>query len=406
MKYREILWLLPLLAFYLIVCIIAAKGTLVHDEVRYAQYSENLTKGFYAPAETRYLWNGPGYPIILTPFAKAKIPYLYAKYLNSFFLFGAMCFVYLLLRQYITKGKALAGAYLLGLYPPFLPELPMLLTESFSVMLVAGFAFFIVKYFKSKKLRFFIAAGFFGAYLMLTKSMFAYVVTLTMFLSFLLCLWNHQYLRMALICLLCLLFCSPYLAYTYSLTGQHFCWANSGGIVFYWMSNPFPNQWGDYRPQVLMKTDERVRQHLPLFEKLEDLDYVERDKLLKQEALKNIRRHPSKYLVNLMCNFGRLWFNYPFTYKYQRPHTLLYIFSNSFLFVGLVCCLYPLIKKMKELPVEITGLGCFAVIFLGLSLLVYTNSRYLVPIVPILAVLIFYTVFNLVEIKFGSSEAR
>ncbi|MBN1796194.1 MAG: hypothetical protein JW804_05930 [Sedimentisphaerales bacterium] len=400
MKYREIIWLLPLLAFYLVVCIVIADNSLDYDQSRYAMYSENLTKGFYIPADTLYLWNGPGYPIVLMPFAAAKIPYIYAKYLNPFFLFAGVIFFYLLLREYTIRNKAMFGAYLLGLYPPFLPELPMLLTESLCVMLVSGFAFFVVKFYKRGKLRFFITAGIFGAYLILTKVMFAYVIALTMLLSFAFCLWKLQYLKTALICLLSLLFCTPYLAYTYSLTGRFFCWANSGGYVLYWMSNPHPEEWGDYRPWTMIGKDERVSHHVPLYEKLKELNYVEQDDLLKQQALKNIREHPLKYLSNLVSNFGRMWFDYPFSYKYQRPQTLLYMFSNSFLFVCLVLCSYPLFRKTKELPVEIISISYFGIIFIGLSLFVYTNCRYLVPIVPILTVLIFYTFFEVLDVKF------
>lgn len=404
MKHKEILWLLPLLTFYLIVCIAVADDSYKGDEIRYAQYAENLTKGFYAPKDTLYLWNGPGYPIILAPFAAAKIPYIYAKYLNPFFLFAAMCFIYLLLRQYITRGKALLGAYLLGLYPPFLPQMPNLLTESLSVFLVSGFAFFVVKHYKTSKISFMIIAAFFAAYLMLTKIIFVYVFALIMLTAFIFCLWNRRFVKAVLICFLAFVFCTPYLFYTWHLTGKLFYWANCGGINLYWMSNPHQKEWGDYRPKLMLWKDERVNHHLPLFEKLKTLNYVERDELLKQKALENIRQNPGKYCKNLISNFGRLWFDYPFSYKYQRPQTLFYTFSNSFLLSAFVFCIYPILRKIKQVDVEIIFLGLFSSIFIGLSLCVFTYSRYLVPIVPALAILPFYTFFGLFEIRLKENK--
>lgn len=149
MKSKKIFLLLPLLILYTSICLIMSDNSLRNDEIRYADYARNLTHGFYAPSDTLMLWNGPGYPILLMPFAKAGIGFIYPKYLNAFFLFAGICFIYLLLSEYLSDTRAVLCAYLLGAYPPFLFQLPMLLTESLSVFLIGGFAFFVVRYYKS-----------------------------------------------------------------------------------------------------------------------------------------------------------------------------------------------------------------------------------------------------------------
>ena len=65
--------LLPLFLLYYALFLLFAEDSLVYgDQSRYAMYAENLTKGFYAPADTLLLRNGPGYPLLLTPFAFFK----------------------------------------------------------------------------------------------------------------------------------------------------------------------------------------------------------------------------------------------------------------------------------------------------------------------------------------------
>ena len=75
MRYKKAFLLLPLLIFYVSVSLIVAEDNLEGaDQIRYVRYAENLTSGYYAPKDTLLLWNGPGYPILLTPFVWARIP--------------------------------------------------------------------------------------------------------------------------------------------------------------------------------------------------------------------------------------------------------------------------------------------------------------------------------------------
>ena len=146
MTRKVFLQLLPLLILYFAIFFTLAEGSLDYgDESRYTMYAENLTKGFYAPSDTRALANGPGYPLLLTPFAFLGVPWYWAKMLNPVFMFLAVCFIYSAVRNYMSEKTALFFSYLFGLYPPFFDELRYLLTEPFVLMLVSLFVFLTIK---------------------------------------------------------------------------------------------------------------------------------------------------------------------------------------------------------------------------------------------------------------------
>lgn len=228
--------------------------------------------------------------------------------------------------------------------------------------------------------------------------MFAYVAGCCLIFSLLFYKWSRLCRRTVWIYGLSLLICTPCLIYTYSLTGRFFYWSTKGGTALYWMTTPCAKEYGDYKNPNRVLTDERLSWHRELFEKLEGLNYVERDKLLRREAFSNIRNYPLKYCFNWVSNVGRMWYAYPYSYKYQRPHTLFYMVPNSILLTSLLLCCYPLVKCRENLPGELVMLIGFVVIFLAGSSLINAGERYIKPVVPIFIIVIFFTVTNLLQI--------
>lgn len=403
-KWHYISFLL-LLSFYLLICVFSAHRPLENDECRYLSYATNLTEGYYTPAETKMLWNGPGYPVFVSVFVLLKLPIVAAKYCNAFFLFFSVLFLYRTLCFYTPPAKAWICAVLFGLYPPLLPELPRLLTEPLTVFLISGFLYFLVKSFREKNFAALCIAGVFGGYLILTKVIFAYVVLAALISALMMGLWKHEYMKAAFIYLVCLVVCLPYLIYTYSLTGKFFYWGNSGGSVLYCMTNPSPNEWGVWVSEKDVYEDDRYAHHRPFFDTLKGKDYVEQDRLYKEEAIENLRRYPVRYAYNWISNCGRLWMNYPYAFKEQRPHTLFYMFPNSLLLAALIFSLFPLVKAMRRLPAEIVLVSFFSLFFLLGSSLLYCCSRYLVSIVPALLLLIGYCWTSLLHIQFRDRDS-
>ena len=407
MKKKVFFKLLPIFLLYFAVFLLFAEESLDYgDQLRYAAYSENLTKGFYAPSDTLLLWCGPGYPLLLTPFELFNIPWYWAKMLNPVFMFLAVCFIYAALRNYMSEKTALFFSYIFALYPPFYAELWFLLTEPFVLMLVSLFAFLMIKWYSSSRYRYMLSAAVVFALIALTKVFYGYVASAVLLLSLVLSRRNQTFRKAIPIYSIALLLCVPYLIYTYSLSGKIFYWANSGGHVLYWLYNPHPEEFGDWKSKTAVMAQPELAHHRPLYQKLAELNYMQQDELLKKIALRNIINNPGKMFLNWVSNLGRLWLNLPFSYKYQHPRQLLYVVPNSLLLSATLLCFYPLIRFCRQLPKPITHAIALSVVFLLGHSLVYANARYLCTIVPIIFIVITYTATNLLKVQPRTVEPK
>ena len=290
---------LSLLFLYLFVICYLSKSYFHGDEWRYVYFAKNLLHGFYSPSgiENAKLWNGPGYPIVLVPFAAMKLPWITAKFANAFFLFGAVIFFYKTLCLSIKRNKARYFAVFFGMYFPFMSNLHFLNTETLTVFLATVFSFCFCRQAIHKKMfnSYFFMAGFVLAWLMLTKIIFGYVVLFMIAFSFVyyILLKEFSAKKCFLICCFAMLLCFPYLLYTYSLTGKIFYWGNSGGLNLYWMSSPYPNEFGDcYQLKEVREIKPLAKNHGDFFEKIEGLNLIEKDNALRTQALINIMEYP------------------------------------------------------------------------------------------------------------------
>jgi 4-amino-4-deoxy-L-arabinose transferase-like glycosyltransferase len=407
MTRKVFLQLLPLFILYLVVFFALAKGSLDYgDEQRYATYAENLTKGFYAPSDTHALPNGPGYPLLLTPFALLGIPWYCAKMLNPVFFFLAVCFIYCALKNYMSEKTALFFSYVFGLYPPFYAELWFLLTEPFALMLVSLFALFTIKWFGGGKRRHMLLAAVVCALIALTKVFFGYVATTVLLLSLAISKWSTTSRKTVNIYALALLLCAPYLAYTYSITGKFFCWANWGGYTLYWNYTSGPDDIGGWKSPKDVTTRPELAHHRPFFEKLRGLDCVKRDELMKKKAMENILNNPRKALLNYICNWGRLFLNFPFSYKQQHPRTLLYMVPNALVVGAILLSLYPLFKLRRNLPAPIVHACFISVIYIAGHSLLLAGARYLCTIMPFIFIILTYTSTNLIRIQAHIDQSK
>lgn len=85
---------IPLLILYVFISLLLSKNNFVGDEGRYVHFAENILKGYYANPDLKpgFLWNGPGYPIVLSPLVFLKAPVLLPRLLNSLILFISIIF--------------------------------------------------------------------------------------------------------------------------------------------------------------------------------------------------------------------------------------------------------------------------------------------------------------------------
>jgi len=382
-----VLALLPLLAFYIAVVIAFASPEFSGDE---GGYVENATRLLNRPPVTPqdlHLWWGPGYPIVLVPFIALGAPLIAAKMMNAFFLFGAIAYSYALMRRYLSRKAALVTTLCLGLYYPFLREVPFLHSEQLTMFLICGFMYhFCALYNGSRKSRIHLfTASVFLAYLALTKVFFGYVISSAIALSVLSLVWRRaRRIRIAIpVFLLALIWCAPYLLHTYSLTGKPFYWGTSGGLSLYWMSSPFPNEYGSWFPVKDVIERPELTPHRQFFRSLEGLTDVKRDEALVAKAIRNIARNPGKFAVHWAANVGRLFFSYPFSFGQQSLSTYFYLAPNMFVVTLFILSLIPAFLKPEAIPFELWALMAFGILVFGGSSLLSAYDRQFRPLVPL-----------------------
>ena len=395
---------IPLLVFYIIIVLAASTDTFWGDEGRYVMFATNLSHGFYSPSDNIYLWNGPGYPLVLLPFLVAKLPWLAAKLFNALFLFGAVLYFYDTLRLYVTDKHALVFAYIFGSYPPFMKQIHLLLTETLVIFLVCGFLFHFCKYFKDNMTSWIqlLISSFYLGYLALTKIFFGYVILSGLLLFLFLYIWLRKdvFKKTFLVYLFALICCLPYLFYTYTLTGKIFYWGNSGGLSLYWMSTPYEKELGDWIwTENVYSNPELLQRHGEFYSTLESLSSIQRDEELKKQAIQNIINHPFKYFKNWLANVGRLLFNYPYSYNSQKLSTYFYLIPNMFLVVAFVFCLYPAYIGRKLIPYEVYALFVFCMISFTGSTIVSAYNRQFQSLMPVFLLWISFILVRIVRVE-------
>ena len=399
---------LPLLFLYAFFIFLRSPAILEGDESRYVTHAQNLSRGYFSPPDASELKSGPGYPVALLPVVLLRLPWLMGRMLNALFLFLAVLYFFSTLRLYIQERLAFSLSYLFGLYPFFLKYIHLMYSETFTLFLICGFLFHFCKTYADGARSWLqgLAAALYLGCSALTKVFFGYVILVGLLFYSMLTLWRKtQALRkVSLIYLGALLFCVPYLLYTYSLTGKVFYWAIYGGSNLYWMTTPYEEELGDWRGGGVghlqqSGTPQLMAHHGRFFEELTPLSPVEWDARLKAQALENIYHHPGKFIKNWVCNVGRMLFNYPYSYTPQRMGTLFNIWINMFIVVFSILCVYPSYAVREKMPFEIFALLFFGIIsFFGSSLLA-AYERHFRVLVPIFALWIAVTFTRLMKIR-------
>ena len=324
---------LPCLIFYVYLILINKWPTLYGDEIRYADFAWNILHGHYSPPAPHInLWNGPGYPLVIVPFMALKIHSLTITLMNALFQYLAVVFLYKALKLVSSYKTAVFFSLALAIYPDALSMLPIMYTEAFTVLLVSSFVYTIALYYARRKANYLVLAGTILGYLTLTKIIFGYVLIIGLVICLVAQILKKNkayYLSSVKVLLIAFIVTTPYLAYTYHITGKLFYWGDSGGMSLYWMSTPYNNEYGDWKlPDLtnkqypmLFKSPEGAamlkKNHSPEIKSILKHNEMEQDALFKQAAISNIEHHPFKFAKNYYYNFSRMLFNFPYSYSYQ-----------------------------------------------------------------------------------------
>lgn len=396
--------LLPFLFFYIIICIKFSLEPFDFDEDRYVGFANNLLHGFYSPPFPNInVWNGPGYPILLMPFAYLKLPYLYFRLFNSVLLYFSLVISYKTFSIFSSNKSAITYTIILGLYYPIYYDSILIMTESFSWFLINLTSFLTLKYFLKKTIswKLLLLTAFTVAYLAMTKVIFGYVITLMVFVS--LAMFLSPFYRFAAkkavgLFLISFLFCLPWLFYTYNLTHKAFYWTNSGSISLYTMSSPYENELGDW--DILVNKIYPLNPKRAVFmDSVYKLEPMQREAAFKEAAILNIKKNPKKYFSNWVANVGRLFFSMPFSNKGQSIRLYFTIVPNMFVVVILFFIFLVSIKHYKQIPVALLILVIFFSIYLFGSTLISTYRRMFHITIPFWFILISYFFNNILLIN-------
>lgn len=436
---------LPFLLLYAVIVLILQDNTLWGDEIRHFNEVQNLLHGFYShPAPNIELRNGPGYPLLILPFIAMHVPLVIIKLFNAVFLYLAVVFLFKSLIQFVSFRKALLIGLFMACYYNALDFISMLYSEVFTVFLISLLVYCLTRTFNTtdsiKPKKYVFISGILFGYIALTKIIFGYVLLCMLIGSLLVWLFNRHvtnYKKGVVIMLLAFVTVSPYLVYTYSLTGRVFYWGTSGGNNLYWMSSLAEDEYGSWFPdpetgkgplissgsgneeggQMNLKNrsvyipgaEDSIRiRHQADFEEINKYNNgPDRDDAYKKIVMKNIKSYPVKYIKNCFANIGRILFNYPYSYTPQKPGTLIRIPLNGIIVLLSLFCLIPTLLNWRRVTYA-ARYGLFIVaIYLGGSIFGSAEIRMFTIIVPVLLFWIGYMLQRTIKLhlKFGNNGA-
>ncbi|MFW7378549.1 MAG: hypothetical protein ACOH5I_07080 [Oligoflexus sp.] len=395
---------------YICYALISERQNLFGDEWRYLYYADNLIQGYYSPSDRVFLWNGPLYPLFLVPFQILEIPKSYALAANGIFYAFALKLLYKILLERCQIGHARLAIFFLTIYLPIIVHFKLLYTETMSFFLVSAWIYCFLQACRKQSFYWWCMASICFALIALCKVLYGHVI-LSLILIACVALWISKakklWSRTLLHGLFALFLCSPYLIYTYKLTGKIFYWGSPGSSALYWMSSPYPEETGEWFHQGHVYGNPVLRDHhrslydrvtgldqnpdLSTMEQVFNLSTPESSDIFSSEAIKHIKMHPLKYFKNWLANLGRLWVDWPYSFKNTLSTSNRYLVFNSVLIflVGMV-----VLRKMRGMlhftPETKVLWATFALAFFGSSL-VSGMGRLMIPNIPLLIVASLYS---------------
>jgi 4-amino-4-deoxy-L-arabinose transferase-like glycosyltransferase len=388
--------LLPILGAYILISV--GIHTAMNDELPYLRYATALTHSFFAQTATSpdFLWHGPVLPLLLAPLVALHVPLALTRMLaGPVVLFATMLVFHRMARLYLPRRAALIATYAVACYLPFFTTIGHIHVEPLATLWFTLAAYFMVRSYRGGR-RDHLWAGVALALLALSRVEYGYVLAAGLALSGIWLLTSrrssaarHSTLAMAV----ALLLCTPWLAYTYSLTSKPFYWGDSGGLSLYWMSAP--GNIGDWHTDHEAITIPQFAAEAVVIKKMNHLPVRGRDAYLQHVAIQNIKNHPKHYLTNVVANMGRLLFNAPYSYANQQANgtsptwgMTIYAVPNAILIGLLAMAAFVAVKVRRRLGPEILAIAAFMVLAFAVHVPAAAYGRFLIPQIPVAAWLV------------------
>ena len=377
--------LLPLLGLYALIAVVGDRP-IASDESAFLRYAHNLTHGFYADVHssvaTNYLWHGPGLPALLAPLVALGAPlWLMRVLVGAVLLYLTALVFYALARMYVRKRVALALAIASALYLPFIP-VDGVYVEPLATLCVVLVIWLMARSFRGGRFDHWWAAAAL-AVLAMSRIEFGLVLEACLVLSAVWLLVSRRSLmarRSVVATLVALVLCSPWLAYTYSLTHKPFYWGNAGGLSLYWMTAP--GSLGDWLRESDAFTRPQLAANRPVFVQVSRLAPLHQDARLQHIAWENIKDHPGHYLGNVLNNIDRLVFNSPYSFTDEKASSMLYAVPNAILLGLVAVAAFVALRVRRVLVPELAPLAAFAVLGFVIHIPVSAYARFVTPLAP------------------------
>ncbi|MDP9400402.1 MAG: hypothetical protein M3P39_05555 [Actinomycetota bacterium] len=393
---RDALRLSPLLVLYVVVCALAEPGAQpVRDEADLLAAAARLLDGQLVPSSATlgpraYLWHGPGLAALLAPLVALDLPLPAIRFVEPVLLTAALLLFHRLLRVRLAPRPSLAWTYALGLYVPFLSVVPQVHKEPLSILLVVAGMLALTRALDGGRWAWAAAAGLALAGLTMVRLEYGWVA-----IALLLAAVAHVAVRrgesarrLVAIAAVAVVACLPWLAFTLEQTGKPLYWGTSSGLSLFWMSPTVPGETGQWHEPAEVRGDPALAALHPLFARLERLDPVSSDRVLREQALANIRARPLAYARNLVANVGRMLVSAPMRPSLGPLSIATYGAFNLGLIAGVGWAGRVLWRRRRLLPPEAAPIALFAAVAILVHLPPAASPRMFLPIVPALVWLI------------------
>jgi predicted neutral ceramidase superfamily lipid hydrolase len=239
----------PILLLFVVNIFFLGKNIPLSDGIRYWKTASDILNGFQNTTviESHLLLNGPLYPFILAIFKGIGFTVKASIYLNAIFLYVAFTYFFKTAHLFLIQKKALIITYVLVLIDPFLFYWgAKLYSEPLAILLVCYNLYLISFYFKTFSNKTLIKVALIFCLLALTRVIFVYVllvITMLGLIAFLI-LKNQKSKELFKLGAYGILFCIPYMIFTYSITNKIFFMTANGGHLLYWISSPYEKDLG------------------------------------------------------------------------------------------------------------------------------------------------------------------
>jgi hypothetical protein len=373
------------------------------DEWRYLWYARNILRGYYTPSDNEMIWNGPAYPLLLTPFVAFDVPLIVPKLLNAVFFALAVRYLHRTLLLYCSPARATLGGLVLGLSPLPYQFLHLVYTEALSTLLLAATVFHFCASRTAAGRRHAVIAGICLSLLIQTKVSFGPVTTLALVVSGALYVFRRtRTIERALVTTaLAFALCLPWLSYTYSASGKLLYWSSAAGSMFYFMTSPHAEEKGDWFHHGHIANVPFLREHhKPLFDQLRgdsksyegtELEQmmpgvgrtcgIAADSALWRVGLEQLRAHPLSYLRNWAFNVTRLFFNFPYTLYEDIDWRLLVL--HAAMLAGTLWVGVQRLRRRVWLPAQLEAVAVYTLVCTALSTVLAAVGRYFLPLYPL-----------------------